>query len=170
MQYIKSIISVFVTVVFLLLINNNCFGQNYSSRIRICGNSIDDNSYSMSDVKSILKGEKNRWKNGNSVILVLRFNEDEKSQHLAKEIYNKSINGVKKLWLGLVFSGRSSAPLFADSNEEALLMLSKHKGSIGVFVDCKDKSENVFCFYSTKSRECSYQGTIYFSLLFNLII
>jgi len=139
MQYIKSIISVFVTVVFLLLINNNCFGQNYSSRIRICGNSIDDNSYSMSDVKSILKGEKNRWKNGNSVILVLRFNEDEKSQHLAKEIYNKSINGVKKLWLGLVFSGRFNAPLFADSNEEALLMLAKHKGAIAVFVDCQEE-------------------------------
>ena len=144
MQYIKSSISVFVTVAFLLLINNSCFGQNYSSRIRICGNSIDEKSYTISDIKSIFKGEKSRWKNGNSVILVLRFNEDEKSQHLAKVIYNKSTQGVKKFWLGLVFSGRSNAPLFADSNEEALLMLAKHKGSIGVFVDCKEEIPTEF--------------------------
>ncbi len=139
MQYIKSSISVFVTVAFLLLINNSCFGQNYSSRIRICGNSIDEKSYTISDIKSILKGEKSLWKNGNRVIIVMRFNEDEKSQYLAKEIYNKSIQGVKKFWLGLVFSGRSSAPLFADSNEEALLMLAKYEGAIGVFVDCQEE-------------------------------
>ena len=96
MQYIKSSISVFVTLAFLLLINSNCFGQNYSSRIRICGNSIDEKSYSISDVKSILKGEKSRWKNGNRVIIVLRFNEDEKSQHLAKEIYNAILRTQKK--------------------------------------------------------------------------
>ena len=144
MQYIKSNISVFVTVAFLFLMIGNCSAQNYSSRIRICGNSIDEKSYTKSDIKSIFKGEKSRWKNGNSVILVLRFNEDEKSQHLAKVIYNKSTQGVKKFWLGLVFSGRSSAPLFADSNEEALLMLAKHKGSIGVFVDCKEEIPTEF--------------------------
>lgn len=139
MQYIKSSISVFVTVAFLSLVNSSCFGQNYSSRIRICGNSIDEKSYTTSDIKSLLKGEKSRWKNGNRVILVIRFNEDEKSQYLAKEIYNKSTQEVRKFWLGLVFSGRFSAPLFADSNEEVLMIMAKHKGAIGVFVDCQEE-------------------------------
>ena len=69
MQYIKSSISVFVTVAFLfLMIQIAAPRQNYSSRIRICGNSIDEKSYTISDIKSIFKGEKSRWKNGNSVI------------------------------------------------------------------------------------------------------
>ena len=137
MQYIKSSISVFVTVAFLLLINGNCFGQNYSSRITIAGNSIDEKPYSTKAIRAILKGQKSRWRNGNSVLIILRFTEDEKTQHLAEQIYNKSVQGVKKFWLGIVFSGRANAPLFAESNEEVLRLLKKNKGAIAAFIDYK---------------------------------
>ena len=137
MQYIKSSISVFVTVAFLLLINGNCFGQNYSSRITIAGNSIDENPYTNIDIQAIFKGKKSSWRNGNNVLIILRFNEDEKTQYLAQQIYNKSAAGVKKYWLGVVFSGRGRAPLFAESNEEVLRLLKKNKGAIAAFIDYK---------------------------------
>lgn len=137
MRYFKSSITVFVTVAFLLLMSGNCFGQNYSSRISIWGNSIDEKPYTTSNIQGILKGKKSRWKNGNSVLIIIMCNEDEKSQHLAQQIYKKSVTGVKKYWLGLVFSGRSNAPLFANSNEEVLRLLKENKGAIAVFVDYK---------------------------------
>lgn len=150
MLYFKSRISVFVTVVFLLLMNGNCYGQNYSSRISICGNSIDEKPYTTSDIQGILKGKKSRWKNGNSVLIILRFTEDEQTQYMAQQIYNKSVQAVRKYWLGLVFSGRSSAPLFAESNEEVLDLLKKNKGAIAVFVDYKGEIPAAFKVEITK--------------------
>ena len=150
MLYFKSRISVFVTVVFLLLMNGNCYGQNYSSRISICGNSIDEKPYTTSDIQGILKGKKSRWKNGNSVLIILRFTEDEQTQYMAQQIYNKSVQAVRKYWLGLVFSGRSSAPLFTESNEEVLDLLKKNKGAIAVFVDYKGEIPAAFKVELTK--------------------
>jgi hypothetical protein len=150
MLYFKSSITVFVTVAFLLLMNGNCFGQNYSARITICGNSIDKKPYTNRGIQAILKGQKSRWKNGNSVLIILRFNEDEKTQYLAQQIYNKSVQGVKKYWLGLVFSGRANAPIFAESNEEVLDLLNKNKGAIAVFVDYKGEIPVAFKVEITK--------------------
>tara|TARA_B110000495_G_C22661681_1_gene391595 strand:+ start:90 stop:551 length:462 start_codon:yes stop_codon:yes gene_type:complete len=153
MLYIKSNITVFVTVAFLLLINGNCFGQNYSSRISILGNSIDEKTYTASDINGILKGKFSSWKNGNGVIIILRLNDDEESQHLAQQIYNKSITGVKKYWLGIVFSGRANSPLFADSNEEVLSLLKKNIGAIAVLVDYKGEIPAEFTVDIAKSSE-----------------
>lgn len=139
MQFIKSTISVFVAAAFFFLINGNCFGQDYSSRIKICGNSIDQKSFSKSDIDAILKGKINNWRNGNSVLIVLNFNENENAEYVAEQVYNKSVNGVKKFWLGIVFQGRADAPIFAEDNEEVLRLLKKNKGAIGVLVDYKEE-------------------------------
>ena len=153
MQSIKRPISVIVFVGLLLLTSNFAICQNYSSRITIAGNSIDNKRYSESEIRSILKGKINNWKNGNRVLIVLRLDEDEKSEYLARQIYNKSINGVKKYWLGLVFHGRSTAPVFADDNEEVLRLLKKNKGAIGVLVDYKKPIPSELTVKISKSRQ-----------------
>jgi len=153
MQSIKRPISVIVFVGLLLLTSNFAICQNYTSRISIVGNSIDNKTYTVGEVQSILKGKINNWKNGNRVLIVLRFNEDRKSEYLAREIYNKSINGVKKYWLGLVFQGRTDAPIFAADNEEVLRLLKKRKGAIGVLVDYKNTPPPELTVKISKSRQ-----------------
>jgi ABC-type phosphate transport system substrate-binding protein len=152
MQSIKQPISVIVFLGLLLLTSNFAICQNYSSRITIAGNSIDKKTYSDSEIRSILKGKINNWKNGNRVLIVLILNEDEKSEYLARAIYNKSVNGVKKYWLGLVFQGRADAPIFADDNEEVLRLLKKNKGAIGVLVDYKKTPPPELTVKISKSR------------------
>lgn len=151
MQFIKSTISVFVAAAFFLLINGNCFGQDYSSRIKICGNSIDQKSFSKSDVDAILKGKINNWRNGNGVLIILNFSENGNAECVGQQVYNKSVNGVKKFWLGVVFQGRANAPIFAEDNEEVLRLITKNKGAIGVLVDYKGEIPAEFKVKITKS-------------------
>ena len=153
MQFIKSTISVFVAAAFFFLINGNCFGQDYSSRIKICGNSIDQKSFSKSDVDAILKGKINHWRNGNRVLIILNFNDNKKAEYLAQQVYNKSVKGVKKFWLGIVFQGRADAPIFTENNEDVLRLIKKNKGAIGVLVDYKGEIPAEFKVKITKSSE-----------------
>ena len=115
---------------------NNCaYSQNYSDRIYIIGNDFDTKSFTKSEIASIFKGKINNWNNGNRVTIVLILNEDEYSSHATKTIYNKTVNAVKKYWLGLVFQGRFEAPVFVNTNDEVLAVIKRNKGSIGILVD-----------------------------------
>ena len=59
--------------------------------------------------------------------------------------------GVKKFWLGVVFQGRTDAPIFAEDNEEVLRLITKNKGAIGVLVDYKGEIPAEFKVKITKS-------------------
>lgn len=135
MQSIKLNIPVIVSIGLLLLISNLSYCQNYSQRITIIANSIDNKTYSHQEIRSILKGKNASWRNGNRVKIILSLNESKSSEYMSREIYGKSVSGVKKYWLGLVFQGRSDAPIFADDNEDVLFLVKKNKGAIGILVD-----------------------------------
>jgi len=133
MQSIKKYIILIIG--FLFLMNNCAYSQNYSDRIYIIGNDFDTKSFTKSEIASIFKGKINNWNNGNRVTIVLILNEDEYSSHATKTIYNKTVNAVKKYWLGLVFQGRFEAPVFVNTNDEVLAVIKRNKGSIGILVD-----------------------------------
>ena len=136
MRYIR--LYIFLVAGFILCTSYKCFSQNYSSRITIVGNSFDNKTFTKKEIHSLFKGNKSNWDNGTSITSVLALNEsDEKSKYIAEEIYNKSVLSVKKYWLGLVFQGRSEAPIFVSNNEEVLEVVKKNTGAIGILVDYK---------------------------------
>ena len=89
-------------------------------------------SMKISDLKSILKGEKQRWSDGTRVIIFLMKTSTPVGETTCRKIYNMSSDKVKRYWLGLSFSGKATAPTFCNSIEELETLVSQTPGAIGI--------------------------------------
>lgn len=86
----------------------------------------------MSELKSILKGEKQRWSDGTRVVIVLMKTTTPVGETTCKKIYNMSGDKVRRYWLGLSFSGKATAPIFCNSAEELESTVAQSPGAIGI--------------------------------------
>lgn len=87
-------------------------------------------------VKSILRGEEALWKNKESITVVLPAASVDGAEIIARKIFDASVMGMKRYWLGLVFQGRANPPSFLNSSEEMIQYISKNSGAFGVVI-CK---------------------------------
>ena len=86
----------------------------------------------MSELKSVLKGEQQRWKDGTKVSIVLMKTSTPIGETTCKKIYNMSGDKVKRFWLGLSFSGRADAPTFCNSISDLEAIVAQTPGAIGI--------------------------------------
>jgi ABC-type phosphate transport system substrate-binding protein len=102
----------------------------------VIGNEIDGSSITKKQLTSVFKSEKNYWKNGNKVIIVLPSTKNELINSVASQVYKMSVAGMQKFWVGLVFQGNATTPHSCETDEETIKFIEKNKGSIG-FVSLK---------------------------------
>jgi hypothetical protein len=86
----------------------------------------------MAQLKSVLKGEKQRWGDGTKVVIALMKPNTIVGGNTCKKVFNMSANEVSKYWLGLVFQGKADAPAMFNSLNELEDFVSKTPGAIGV--------------------------------------
>ena len=86
----------------------------------------------MSELKSIMKGEKQRWSDGTKVSIVLMKTNTATGEITCQKIYNMSGDKVKRFWLELSFAGNADAPTFCSTTEELVTFVSQNPGAIGV--------------------------------------
>jgi hypothetical protein len=86
----------------------------------------------MAQLKSVLKGEKQRWGDGTKVVIALMKPNTIVGGNTCKKVFNMSANEVSKYWLGLVFQGKADAPAMFNSLSELEDFVSKTPGAIGV--------------------------------------
>jgi len=86
----------------------------------------------MTELKSIMKGEKQRWSDGTKVNIVLMKTTTPVGEITCQKIYNMSGDKVKRFWLGLSFSGKADAPTFCNSVAELENIISQTPGAIGI--------------------------------------
>jgi hypothetical protein len=86
----------------------------------------------MSDLKSIMKGEKQRWSDGTKVNIVLMKTNTSTGEITCRKIYSMSSDKVKRYWLGLSFSGKADAPIFCNSIAELESIVAQTPGAIGI--------------------------------------
>ena len=86
----------------------------------------------MSELKSIMKGEKQRWSDGTKVSIVLMKTNTATGEITCQKIYNMSGDKVKRFWLGLSFSGKADAPTFCNSLAELESIVAQTPGAIGI--------------------------------------
>ena len=65
------------------------------------------------ELKSIMRGERQRWKGGVKVELALMKTTTPIGGLIAEKIYNMSSNQLNKYWLAQVFQGRVHTPQFS---------------------------------------------------------
>ena len=89
-------------------------------------------SMKMSELKSVFKGERQRWNDGTKVSIVLMKTTTPVGQSTCEKIYNMSGDKVKRFWLGLSFSGKADPPKFCDSITELETFVAQNPGAIGI--------------------------------------
>ena len=86
----------------------------------------------LSELKSILKGERQRWHNGNKITIALMKTSTPAGAYTCQKIYNMSSDELKKFWLALVFEGKADAPVFFNTVSEVESFVAENPGAIGV--------------------------------------
>ena len=94
----------------------------------------DTNASTLSSVaiSDILSGKQRKWPNGAPLVVVLPGKEATYFQAVGKQWFGGSGAAMQRHWLRLVFSGRANVPLYAQSSQDTLTLLSQTAGSVGV--------------------------------------
>jgi len=86
----------------------------------------------MEDLRSVLKGEKQRWGDGTKVVVALMKTNTPAGSSTLKKIYGMTSDELNKYWLALVFQGKAKAPAFFNSAAELQVFVEQTPGAIGI--------------------------------------
>ena len=86
----------------------------------------------MSQLQSILKGEKQRWNDGTKVVIALMKVNTPTGTVTTRKILNMNGDQLNKYWLAMVFQGKAEAPSFFNSMDELENFVSQTPGAIGI--------------------------------------
>jgi hypothetical protein len=84
------------------------------------------------ELKAVLKGERQRWRNGYKIVIALMKTDTDVGKYTSEKIYNMSGNELKKYWLSLVFQGKADAPVFFNTIGELEKFVAENPGAIGI--------------------------------------
>lgn len=132
-----KIIAINLMLIFLLGISHTGTAQN--TQLTVIGNrgSVPQ-QLDMTQLRSILKGEKLRWDNGVAVKIALMKTSTPVGSSTCQKIYNMSPNELNKYFLALVFQGKVNAPKFFTSESELKSYVAATPGAIGVSQDASE--------------------------------
>jgi len=85
-----------------------------------------------SELKSVLMGETQRWKNGKRVVIALMKTNTPLGKTTSAKIYDMSGDELNKYWLSLVFQGKAQAPVFFTSVSDLQNFVAQNPGAIGI--------------------------------------
>jgi hypothetical protein len=85
-----------------------------------------------SELRSILMGERQRWKNGYKISVALMKTNTLAGKSTCERIYHMSEDELKKFWLAQVFQGKVNPPSFFNTEEELLAFVAENPGAIGI--------------------------------------
>lgn len=118
-------------LMFMLSLHASLKAQNESLTI-ITNDKGAPAELKFADLKSILLGEKQRWRNGNKIMIALMKTSTPAGILTCKKIYDMSSDELKKYWLALVFDGKADGPVFLNSAAEVESFVAENPGAIGV--------------------------------------
>jgi hypothetical protein len=84
------------------------------------------------ELKSIFKGERQRWRNGTKVVIALMKPNTATGKVISNKLYNMSSDEVNKFWLAMVFQGKADSPVSFDSAEALESFVASNPGAIGI--------------------------------------
>ena len=85
-----------------------------------------------SELKAVLMGETQRWKNGKRILIALMKTNTSLGKTTSSKIYDMSGDELNKYWLSLVFQGKAQAPVFFTSVSELQSYVAQNPGAIGI--------------------------------------
>lgn len=89
-------------------------------------------SLKLSELKSIFRGERQRWHNGTKITIALMKTSTPAGKITSRKIYDMSGDELNKYWLALVFQGKAQAPNFFTSPSDLEAFVAQNPGAIGI--------------------------------------
>lgn len=123
----------FVMCFVLLALLAGPYGHADDGALAIISNSKGaPEEMSISEMKDVFKGERQRWSDGTKVVIALMKTTTTIGNSTAQKLYKMSDQELNKYWLGLVFQGKAKAPKFFSSESELKDYVTETPGAIGV--------------------------------------
>ena len=121
-----------------ILLPSSVYAQN--TELTIIGNSKSvPSEMNIQQLKSVLKGEKQRWSDGTKVVIALMKTNTDVGTNTSEKLYNMTGNELNKYFLALVFQGKVKAPTFFNSVNDLESYVAQTPGAIGVLDKANDK-------------------------------
>ncbi len=121
---------IMLTAVFLLFFQLSKSQDN--SLVAVGNHTGTPSEMKYSELKAILMGETQRWKNGKRILIALMKPNTPTGQTTSSRIYDMSGDELNKFWLALVFQGKAAAPTFFNSETELEHFVAQNPGAIGI--------------------------------------
>ncbi len=131
MNILKKILLSFIIITSILSLSSATSADDPSIMV-IANEKGAPASLTMKELKGILKGEKQRWKDGTKISIAFMKSSTPVGSATAKKVMKMSGDQLNKYWLALVFQGKAKAPIFYGSASEVESYVSQNAGAIGV--------------------------------------
>ena len=93
----------------------------------------------MKGLRSLLKGEKQRWGDGTKITLALMKTNTDIGSDMTKRVFLMTEKELNKYFLAKVFQGKMSSPEFFDNEEDLRSYVKSTRGAISVIESLKVK-------------------------------
>jgi ABC-type phosphate transport system substrate-binding protein len=103
-----------------------------SSLIVISNQKGAPSSLTFTQLKSIFRGEQQRWPGGTKITIALMKTNTPAGKTTCETIYGMSSDELNKFWLAIVFQGKAAAPNFFNSASELENFVAQNPGAIGI--------------------------------------
>ena len=131
MNIFKKILLSFIVIASILSLSSATSADEPSIMV-IANEKGAPASLTMKELKSIFKGEKQRWKDGTKISIAFMKSSTPVGSTTANKVLKMSGDQLNKFWLALVFQGKAKAPFFYGSASEVESYVSQNAGAIGV--------------------------------------
>ncbi|MGN6532801.1 MAG: hypothetical protein ACTHK0_13750 [Ginsengibacter sp.] len=85
-----------------------------------------------SELKSIFRGEQQRWHGGTKITIALMKTNTPAGKNTSEILYGMTTDELNKFWLAMVFQGKAAAPNFFNSATELENFVAQNPGAIGI--------------------------------------
>lgn len=135
MKKLLSTCVVFLTVTI-------CYGQTLAPNAQVIANDIGIEEITLSHLRSVLRGEISQWPSKQPVTVILHSTSLDECALTSLFVVNSARPAaLQKFWMGLVFGGRATPPVFAKSEALLIETIQTTPGSIGLIYGVKVPQE-----------------------------
>ena len=131
MNIFKKILLSFIVIASILSLSSATSAEEPNIMV-IANEKGAPTSLTMKELKSIFKGEKQRWKDGTKISIAFMKSSTPVGNATSNKVLKMSGDQLNKFWLALVFQGKAKAPFFYGSASEVESFVSQNPGAIGV--------------------------------------
>ena len=87
---------------------------------------------SMKELKAVFRGERQRWRDGNKVVIAMIKSTTPLGQLISEKIYSMSGDEVRGFWAGISFAGKFDPPNVFNTTSEVETFVSQNPGTIAI--------------------------------------